>query len=139
MEKREPYPNSEFNNLDFLQLELDTIFKRSWMPVHQGATGGSASPGDLLSRPSSRVPFSLLEKPLFIQRNSRKEINCFPNACTHAWHHLVESVSVGGAIVCPQHGREFDSDGRFVYHKDFENLENFPRESDNLRRLHVEN
>lgn len=137
--KAETLPDSAFNDPDFLQLELDTIFRRSWMLVPQGAAGRPALLGDLLSRPGSRVPFSLLGKPLFLQRNARKEIDCFPNVCTHAWHPLVESASIGGSIVCPQHGREFDSDGRFVSHKGFEKLENFPRETDNLRRMHVEN
>ena len=137
--KAESLPDSAFNDPDFLQLELNTIFNRSWMLVPHGSTGNSTSLGGLLSRPGSRVPFSLLGKPLFLQRNSRKEINCFPNVCTHAWHPLVESASIGGSIVCPQHGREFDPDGKFVSHKGFENLENFPRESDNLRRLQVEN
>lgn len=134
----ETLPASAFNDPDFLDLELDTIFKRSWMLVPQSATGSSRSLGELLSRPGSRVPFSLLGKPLFLQRNSRREINCFPNVCTHAWHPLVESACVGGSIVCPQHGREFDQDGRFGSHEGFENLVNFPRESDSLRRLHVE-
>ena len=109
------------------------------MLVPQGTIENSTGPSGPLSRPGARVPFTLLGKPLFLQRNSRKEINCFPNVCTHAWHPLVESASTGGSIVCPQHGREFDSDGRFVSHKGFEKLEDFPRESDNLRRLHVEN
>lgn len=137
--KAETLPASAFNDPDFLELELDTIFKKSWMLVPHASTSNSTSLNELLKRPGSRVPFSLLGKPLFLQRNSKKEINCFPNVCTHAWHPLVESASIGGSIVCPQHGREFDPDGRFVSHKGFENLENFPRESDNLRRLHVEN
>lgn len=137
--KAESLPASAFNDPDFLELELETLFNQSWMLVPQGPIGGSMSLGQLLNKVGSRVPFSILGKPLFLQRNTRREIDCFPNVCTHAWHPLVESASLGGSIVCPQHGREFDSDGKFVSHKGFENLENFPRESDNLRRLHVEN
>jgi len=137
--KAETLPDSALTDPEFLELELDTIFNKSWMLVPHGATGNSTSLDELLSKPGSRFPFSLLGKPLFLQRNSKREIYCFPNVCTHAWHPLVESASAGGSIVCPQHGREFDSDGRFVFHKGFEKLENFPRESDNLRRLKVEN
>ena len=137
--KAETLPDSALTDPEFLELELDTIFNKSWMLVPHGATGNSTSLDELLSKPGSRFPFSLLGKPLFLQRNSKREICCFPNVCTHAWHPLVESASAGGSIVCPQHGREFDSDGRFVFHKGFEKLENFPRESDNLRRLKVEN
>ncbi len=138
--KAESLPDLAFVDSDFLELELETVFNRTWMLVPQhGSPDRSTAFTELLKKPGSRVPFSLLGKPLFLQRNSTKGINCFPNVCTHAWHPLVESPSTGGSIVCPQHGREFDSEGRFVSHKGFEKLEDFPRDSDNLRKLHVEN
>ncbi len=137
--KAESLPDSAFTDPNFLELELETIFNKTWMLVPQhGSPDRSTAFTQLLNKPGSRVPFSLLGKPLFLQTNPKKEINCFPNVCTHAWHPLVESASTGGSIVCPQHGREFDFAGRFVSHKGFEKLEDFPRESDNLRKLHVE-
>jgi choline monooxygenase len=138
--KAESLPAAAFIDPDFLELELESIFNKTWIVVpHHGSPSRSTVPAELLDKPGSRVPFALLGKPLFLQRNSRREINCFPNVCTHAWHPLVESAAVGGSIACPQHGREFDSDGRFRFHKGFENMEDFPRESDNLRKLPVEN
>src|SRR5207249_10472233 len=137
--KAESLPDLAFVDPDFLELELETIFNRTWILVHQhDSSVRSTDFSELLNKPGSRVPFSLLGKPLFLQRDSKKEINCFPNVCTHACHPLVESASIGGSIVCPQHGRAFDSDGRFVFHKGFEKLEDFTRESDNLRKLYVE-
>jgi choline monooxygenase len=137
--KAESLPDSAFTDPGFLELEMETLFNKTWMLApSQGSSSRSTGPSELLDKPGSRVPFSLMGKPLFLQRNSRREINCFPNVCTHAWHPLVESAAIGGSIVCPQHGREFDSDGRFRFHKGFENLEDFPRESDNLRKLSVE-
>jgi choline monooxygenase len=124
---------SAFVDPEFLELELDRVFSRSWMLVpHSGAP-------NVLDKPGSRTPFSLFAKPLFLQRNSTGKLSCFPNVCTHAWHPLVESPSFGGSIVCPQHGRRFDSDGKFVSHTGFENMKDFPRESDSLRKLEVEN
>jgi len=137
--KAESLPDSAFTDPNFLELEMETIFNKTWMLAPQGSSSRSTAITELLNKPGSRVPFFLLGKPLFLQSNSKREINCFPNVCTHAWHPLVESASVGGSIVCPQHGREFDSDGRFRFHKGFENLEDFPRESDDLRKLSVEN
>lgn len=124
---------SAFVDPEFLGLELDRVFNRSWILVpHSDGL-------DLLEKPGSRTPFSLLEKPLFLQRNSTGKLSCFPNVCTHAWHPLVESPSAGGSIVCPQHGRRFDIDGKFVSHIGFGNMNDFPRESDSLRKLEVEN
>ena len=138
--RAESLPSSAFTNPNFLELEMETIFNKTWMLVpHHGSLGRSTAFSEFSNKPGSRVPFSLLGKPLFLQRNSKKEINCFPNVCTHAWHPLVESASTGGSIVCPQHGREFDSEGRFMSHRGFEKLEDFPRESDNLRKLPLEN
>ncbi len=138
--RAESLPSSAFTNPNFLELEMETIFNKTWMLVpHHGSLGRSTAFSKFPNKPGSRVPFSLLGKPLFLQRNSKKEISCFPNVCTHAWHPLVESASTGGSIVCPQHGREFDSEGRFMSHRGFEKLEDFPRESDNLRKLPLEN
>jgi len=138
--RAESLPDLAFVDSDFLEFELGTIFNRTWMLVpHHDSPVRSTDFSELLRKPGSRVPFSLLGKPLFLQTNSKREINCFPNVCTDAWHPLVESASIGGSIVCPQHGREFDSEGRFVSHEGFEKLEDFPRESDNLRNLLVEN
>jgi phenylpropionate dioxygenase-like ring-hydroxylating dioxygenase large terminal subunit len=131
--RAESLKTSAFVDPEFLELELDRVFSRSWMPIpHSGGP-------DLLDKPGSRAPFTLLDKPLFLQRNSAGQLSCFPNVCTHAWHPLVESPSIGGSIVCPQHGRRFDTDGRFVSHTGFQNLKDFPRESDGLRKLKVEN
>jgi len=138
--KAESLPDSAFTDPNFLELELETIFDKTWMLVpHHGSPEHSTGFNGFPDKPSSRVPFSIIGKPLFLQKNSKREINCFPNVCTHAWHPLVESARIGGSIVCPQHGREFDSEGRFVFHRGFEKLEDFPRESDNLRKLPVEN
>jgi len=138
--KAESLNASAFVDPEFQELELDRVFSRSWtiVPPRSASNHGGATP-DPLSKPGSRTPFSLLGKPLFLQRNSSGELNCFPNVCTHAWHPLVETSSIGDSIVCPQHGRRFDNDGKFVSHKGFENLKDFPRECDSLRKLKVEN
>src|SRR5713101_4727842 len=135
--RAESLPASAFTGEEFLQLELRTIFSKTWLLIPDQGEKGSASLSDLLRTPGTRVPFSLLDKPMFLQHGSNKKLSCFPNVCTHAWHLLVESPTVGGAVVCPQHGRQFDNEGRFLSQAGFEKLENFPRESDHLRDLGV--
>ncbi len=138
--RAESLPASAFVDPEFLELELRTVFVKTWLFVPQQdiSEQREAALSDFLKKPGSRVPFFMLGKPLFLQRDQRGGLNCFPNVCTHAWHPLVESASVGGSIICPQHGRQFDTDGKFASHAGFEQLEGFPRESDHLKSLHVE-
>jgi len=141
--RAESLPASAFVDLEFLELELGTIFTQTWLlallaPQVGNSLDRPTTLTDSLWKTGSRVPFNLLGKPLFLQRGQHGKLNCFPNVCTHAWHPLVESSSDGGAIICPQHGRQFDTEGRFLAQAGFEKMESFPRESDHLRNIHVE-
>jgi choline monooxygenase len=136
----ESLPASAFVDREFLDLELETVFAKTWLLAFPKSIfpTGTTTLADPLEKRESRVPLDLLGRPFFLQRSQQGKLNCFPNVCTHAWHPLVESPSVGGAIICPQHGRQFDSKGHFVAQAGFEKMEGFPRESDNLRRVHVD-
>ena len=138
--RAESLPASAFVDLEFLDLELGTIFAHTWLlaPQEIDSQKSIANLTDSLGKPGSRVPFNLLGKPLFLQRGQHGNLNCFPNVCTHAWHPLVESSSIGGMIICPQHGRQFDDRGRFAAQAGFEKIEGFPRKSDNLQNVHVD-
>ena len=133
-----PYRLQRLSILSF-SLELRTVFSNAWLLVPQKGTSerDPAALSDLLKKSGSRVPFSLLVKTLFLQRCS-EGLSCFPNVCTHAWHPLVKSADAGCRIICPQHGRQFGADGRFLSHAGFERLRDFPRESDHLGSFRVE-
>ncbi|TMI31935.1 Rieske 2Fe-2S domain-containing protein [Candidatus Bathyarchaeota archaeon] len=137
--RAESLPASAFTDGEFLELELRTIFAKTWLLVPEQDISGKdpTSFTGFLKSSGSRSPFTLLGKPFFLQRGQRAQLYCFPNVCTHAWHPLVNSPTTGGAIVCPQHGRQFDVEGRFLSQTGFGSLENFPRESDHLRTLQV--
>ncbi len=131
--RAESLPSSAFTSQEFLKQELETIFFNSWLLVPP------ADPGvPELSQKGARFPFTLLGKPFFLQRDDNYKLHCFPNVCTHAWHPLVEAAGVSRTIICPQHGRQFNSEGKFLAQAGFNELENFPRESDHLRNLPVE-
>src|ERR1041385_2074002 len=89
--KAESLPARAFLDPDFLQRELETVFKRSWLLVPERASGERETDARPLAAQlearGSRVPFSLLGKPLFLQRGwDDEELRCFPNTCTHAWY-----------------------------------------------------
>ncbi len=137
--RAESLPPSAFADEQFLERELRTIFAKAWLLVPEQDFSGKNQDSltEFLKSAGSRVQFNMLDKPFFLQRSQKSQLYCFPNVCTHAWHPLVESPTTGGAIVCPQHGRQFDSEGKFLSQAGFERLENFPRESDHLKALQV--
>jgi len=138
----ETLPAAAFRDRDFLALELGTLFARSWQLVPDpAAVDPSSDPrsiAELCSARGARLPFSLLGRPLFLQRGwDDAALRCFSNACTHAWYPLVAGPSRGPTLVCGQHGRKFDCAGRFVAHAGFSGLPDFPRDCDHLRELEV--
>ena len=136
----ETLPASAFVDPAFLELEIKTLFSKTWLLVPQEIHHDDNCPNlvESLGKAGSRAPLNLLGNPLFLLRGQSGKLSCFPNVCTHAWHALVESPSVGGAIICPQHGRQFDLNGRFVKQSGFEKIDNFPREFDHLKSLHLD-
>jgi choline monooxygenase len=90
----------------------------------------------VLKRRGARSPFSLLDRPLFLQRDMKGVLRCLPNVCTHAWHTLVEGTGREKMIVCPQHGRQFGADGRYLSQPGFKEIP--VRECDHLRAFPVE-
>ncbi len=136
--KAETLPPSAFISEEFLKRELETVFSNSWLLIPPADQATSSGTSDLLKQKGARIPFSILGKPLFLQRDDEGQLHCFPNVCTHAWHPLVEAPGVERTIMCPQHGRQFSSKGKFVTQAGFSGLENFPRGSDHLRNFPVE-
>jgi len=137
--RAESLPATAFVDPEFLDIELGTLFTQTWLlvPQENNAEKGTAPFTNSLEKMGARVAFNLLGRPFFLQRGNQGGLNCFPNVCTHAWHPLVVSSSVGGVLICPQHGRQFDNEGRFISQLGFENVDRFPRESDHLRNLQV--
>lgn len=138
----ETLPARAFTDPAFLQRELDTIFSRSWSLVPDRTEAELRNDGrtmaDLLRRRGARAPVSVLGRPLFLQRDWKGVLRAFPNVCTHAWHTLVAGPERDRAIVCPQHGRRFDTAGRFQSQPGFDkDVPGFPRACDSLEPMGV--
>jgi choline monooxygenase len=135
--RAETLPAEAFLDPAFLARELDTVFRTSWQLVPE--SGDDPRPLDeQVAARGTRVPVSLLGKPLFLQRGwDDDELRAFPNTCTHAWYPLVLGPSRGPTLVCAQHGRRFDCTGRYVSQPGFTGLPDFPRACDHLTALPV--
>ncbi len=131
-----------FTSAAFLERELETLFETAWLALPHVPGDALRDDGrDLLDRVrlnGARAPVSVLDKPLFLQRDREGTLRAFPNVCTHAWHTLVSGPERDRTIVCPQHGRRFDTGGRYQNQPGIPvDLPGFPRECDHLRGLPV--
>jgi len=131
----ETMPARAFADPAFMEAELATIFHRAWLLVPQrSAAELRADPrslSELVNLRGSPLPFTMLGQPLFLQRDWQGLLRCFPNVCTHAWYPLIPGPGRERTIVCRQHGRRFDCDGRFIGQPGFSDA----RETDNLSEL----
>ena len=136
----ETLPAWAFTSQDFLDAELESVFRRAWLLVPERAAADlrddPRSVADLVRRRGSRAPASLLDRPFFLQRDWDGALHLFPNVCTHAWHTLVQGPGRDRTITCPQHGRQFDCQGKVLQQPGFERgAHGFPRACDDLADL----
>ena len=128
IKRAEGLPARAFTDTDFLELELEKVFARSWLLTPPGVHA------DLARIPGTQVPFTLLENPLFLQCDETRKFHVYPNVCTHASYPLVMKQGVVDRIVCGQHGRRFTLSGEARDAK-FADSGVFPRKCDQLRDL----
>ncbi len=108
------------------EISKEKIFARSWQLI-----GHSDSLGDLT--PVNILP-GVLDEPVLIVKTS-EWISCISNVCTHRGKILVEEPCQAELIRCRYHGRRFHLSGEMISMPEFEGVENFPCEADNLTKL----
>jgi len=110
----------------FFDLSREKIFSRSWHFLGRADEVESLKPATLLP--------GFLDEPVLLSRVD-DEVICLSNVCTHRGKILVEEPCKANLIRCGYHGRRFSLDGKFLSMPEFEGVENFPSETDNLTRL----
>lgn len=108
----------------------EAIFRRSWQIV--GDTDDVKVPGQCT--PLTLLE-SLLDEPLLLTRDRDDQVHCLSNVCTHRGTILCEHGGVQKNLTCRYHGRRFDLDGTFRHMPEFEGVQGFPSQSDNLPRV----
>ena len=76
----------------------------------------------------------MLNQPL-LRTNHESDKHLLSNVCTHRGMVLCQEKKDGKSIQCSYHGRTFQRNGKVKHMPGFENVENFPSESDNLPSL----
>jgi len=112
----------------FFESSKETIFARSWHLLGHSSSFSDLTPFELLP--------NFLSEPLLIAKDN-DNIRCLSNVCTHRGKLLVENPCEANLIRCGYHGRRFSLDGKFLSMPEFEGVENFPCDDDNLKQLPI--
>ncbi|MEJ7624544.1 MAG: SRPBCC family protein [Pyrinomonadaceae bacterium] len=118
-----------YTDQKYFELSKERIFARCWHFL------GSDDRADDL-QPFTLLP-GFLDEPILIT-TTVDGTRCLSNVCTHRGKILVEQACDANLIRCDYHGRRFSLDGRLLSMPEFEGVEDFPAESDNLFQLPVE-
>ena len=110
----------------FFEESKEKIFARSWQFLCHESEIESLKPIELLP--------GVLNEPVLLTR-SAGAFSCLSNVCTHRGKVLVDEPCKANLIRCEYHGRRFSLYGKFLSMPEFEDVEDFPTEADDLRRI----
>ncbi len=108
----------------YFELSKERIFSRTWQFAGRSNDVESLRPINLLP--------GFLDEPVLLAK-SGDAVHCLSNVCTHRGKILIEEPCNAHLIRCGYHGRRFALDGKFLSMPEFEDVENFPSEGDDLR------
>lgn len=123
--------DSEFyTSEECFQLSKEKIFAKTWQFI--GDT-------DEIKLSNQLVPHTILpgfmDEPVLLVRDKDDSLNCLSNVCTHRGNILVEHSCTESQIRCKYHGRRFELSGKFKQMPEFENVQCFPTEKDDLAKI----
>ncbi len=110
----------------YFEASKEKIFARSWQLLCRADEIEGLQPATILS--------GILDEPVLMVRTT-EWITCLSNVCTHRGKILVEEPCNADLIRCRYHGRRFLLDGTMISMPEFEGVEDFPSETDNLVKL----
>lgn len=119
-------PAEFYTDERYFEISKEKIFARTWQFL------GKADEVDVL-KPVTILP-DFLDEPVLLVKTD-ESLKCLSNVCTHRGKVLVEEACTASLIRCSYHGRRFSLDGKFLSMPEFEGVEGFPCERDNLRQL----
>ena len=102
-----PIPGGRYTDPEFLQLEYEFLWKKSWHYVCHA---------DQISAPGDFLLWNEKQSPIVIVRGKDGSIHAFYNTCRHRGAPLVRSAAghVKGGFTCGYHGWSYALDGSLV-------------------------
>ena len=124
-------PRWTYQSEQFLQLEIQHLFRRHWMLV--GHISDVAEPGDF-------VTFDAFDEQVLVIRGRDNELRAFHNLCRHRGGRVMadEAGKCRGAITCPFHGWSYDFDGKLLNVPAIETFKDLDVDSISLASVELE-
>ena len=98
-------PNAAYWSEEWLKLEQERVFQRSW--VFAGAAAEIPNPGDMKT-------VQIGGAPLIIVRGRDNEIRALHNVCRHRGAKLVTEPCQKTVLTCPYHNWSYALDGKLI-------------------------
>jgi choline monooxygenase len=117
-------PSSWYTDKNFYQLELKTVFSRSWQ---------LAARVDQVSQPGQYVTSDIAGEPILVVRGNDGVLRGFFNVCRHhAAAVMTEPEGKAAQLRCPYHGWTYSLEGELKGTPDFGGVCDFDRASNGL-------
>ncbi|MBL8060715.1 MAG: Rieske 2Fe-2S domain-containing protein [Chthonomonas sp.] len=128
--KASTLPGSYYSDAAAFERGKERYFASSWQFIGHSdlvKVAGQVAPVDLLP--------GLLDEPLLLTRDTTDQVHCMSNVCTHRGMKLCEGPGNERFLRCRYHGRRFGLDGKFQSMPEFDQVQDFPTEADNLAKV----
>jgi choline monooxygenase len=122
--KAETLPSKYYTDSETFE-KLRTKFTSNW---HFAAHISEFEENNVIPLPHL---VGLMREPLVLTKGD--EIRCLSNVCTHRGMLIANEKCEGSTLRCTYHGRTFGLDGCMKNMPEFEGVENFPSDTDNLK------
>ena len=111
-------PSRWYLDAEFLELERDSVFARTWQPV--GLAKNVAEPGSYLAA-------EIAGEPIVVTRAKDGALRAFSNVCRHRASIIAEGSGKAAALRCPYHAWTYGLDGRLLSCPEFEGVLDFDK------------
>ncbi|MYD09128.1 MAG: Rieske 2Fe-2S domain-containing protein [Chloroflexi bacterium] len=129
LSRAETLPARWYTEPEFLNLEAEKIFYKTWQPV--GRVEDVMRAGDFFS-------CEVLDQPLVITRNTADDLRAFYNVCPHRAAVVAHGRGNRKSLQCKYHGWTYDLDGRLLRAPEFEGVKDWDADAVCLRPVRVE-
>jgi choline monooxygenase len=122
-------PSAEwYTQPDFLVLEKERVFMRSWQAV--GRIDEVATPGQYFTG-------ELLGEPFVVLRDESSTLHAFFNVCRHHAARVAQGSGCVGELKCPYHGWTYSLDGRLKKATKLKGIKDFSPKENGLLPIDV--